>query len=81
MTPRRASGLNPFVGNAFCEMEHALAVREHRGATLLEVELPRVDLSEVSEQLGLDRVAAPHQLAHALEQLGVGEPSEHSDMI
>jgi hypothetical protein len=62
MTPRGSRSLNPLVGNPFREMQNALAVREHRGATLLEIELPRVDLRQVSEQLGLDRVAAAHQI-------------------
>jgi hypothetical protein len=76
MTPRRASGQDPLVGNSLCEMKHALAVREHRGASLLEIELPPVDLRQVSEQLGLDRVAAPHQFPNPRDQLGVGQPSE-----
>jgi len=77
MTPRRSSRLDPFVGNPFGEMEHSPAVREHRGAAFFEIELPRVDLGQVNEQLGLDRIAAPHEFAHAREQPGTREPSEH----
>ena len=76
MTPRRARRLDSLVGDPLREVEYALAVDEHRGAALLEIQPARIDLAEVGEQLGLDRVAALDQLPHPREQLGVGKPSE-----
>jgi hypothetical protein len=77
MASARPGGVDPLVRNAFGELEHPTAVRKHRGATLLEIELPRLDLAQVDEQVRLDRIATPHELAHAREQLDVRYPSEH----
>jgi hypothetical protein len=62
-------------------MKHALAVREHRGAPLLEIELTRIDLREVGNQLCLYHVASPHELANAVEQLALGSPASIPDMM
>jgi hypothetical protein len=78
MMSHSTRSMNSLVGNSFREMEHALAPDEHRGIALLEIDPPSIYLSKVSEQVGLDRVSALDQLPHALEQLGVGEPSERS---
>ena len=67
MTPRGSSGLNPFVRDPFCEMEHLAAVGEHRGASLLEIELPRIDLAQVNEQLGLDGITALNEFLETLK--------------
>ena len=69
MPPRRARGLNPLVGNAFREMQHALTPGKHRGAPLLEIQLARIHLPQVDEQLRLDRIPAPDQIPDPLEQL------------
>ena len=76
MTPRRPRCLNSLVGDTLREMKHSLAVHEHRRAPLFDVELARVDLAEVSDQVGLDHVATSDQPPNVLEQLGVGKPAQ-----
>jgi hypothetical protein len=76
MSPGRSRRVNPLVGNPLREVQDALAVAEHRRASLFEIERARFDLAEVCEQLGLDRVTALDQLAYPLEQLGIGESSQ-----
>jgi hypothetical protein len=51
MGPGRPSGLNPLVCDALGKMEHALAVGEHRGASLLEIEPAAIDLAEMRQQV------------------------------
>jgi len=62
MPTGRACGANSLVGDGFGEVELAQAEDEHRGERPLQVELPRVDFAQVSEQLGLDGVAATDQV-------------------
>jgi hypothetical protein len=76
MAPRRARRLDPLVSDPFCEMEHPLAVDENRGAALLEIQPARIHLTEMREQIGLDRVAALDELQQAGKKLSVGKSSE-----
>jgi hypothetical protein len=76
MTPRRARRLNPLVGHALRKAKHPNTVREHRRASLVEVEPASIDLAEMHEQFRLEGVAALDQLAYAREQLVAGNPSK-----
>jgi len=62
-----------FVRDAFCEVQHVDAVVEHRGARLLEIELPCIGLVEVGDELGLVGVIALDQIVQLSQELIVGE--------
>lgn len=53
MTPRSSCRLGPLVGDPLREVENPLAVDEHRGAALLEMQPARIDLAEMREQLSV----------------------------
>jgi hypothetical protein len=67
--PRRPRDCDSFVGDAFCEVQHANAVVEHRGAGLLEIEPPRIDLAEMGDELGLEAVIALDQVVQLRQEL------------
>ena len=67
--PRCTCYADAFVGHAFGEMEHADAVVKHRRARLLELEPPRIDFSQMGNELRLERVLAPNQLLETEEKL------------
>jgi hypothetical protein len=71
--PRRSCDGNPFVGDAFGEMEQADAEVEHRGASSLEIEPPCIDFPEMNDQLSLKGVIAPDQVMQLSQEPIVGK--------
>ena len=70
---RRSRNSNPLVGDAFGEMESVDAEMEHRGASLLEIEPPSIDLTEMGDQLSLQAVIAHDQLMQPSQEPIVGK--------
>ena len=62
-----------FVRDGFSEMQHVDAIVEHRGARLLEVEPPRIDLPQMDDELGLEMVIALDQVLQMQQELTVGK--------
>jgi hypothetical protein len=76
MTPRSPCRLDALVRHGLREVEHPLAVGEHRGAALLEIQPARVDLAQVGEHLGFERVAHSYERVHLRQELVARETSE-----
>jgi len=76
MTSRRAGCLDSFVSDPLGEMKHALAIAEHRGASLLEIQPSRVDFTEVCDQIGFECVTRLDEPPHPGEQLSTRKPGE-----
>ena len=73
MLSRGAGGGDAQVGLGLGEVEDLGAVREHRGRGLAGVEPARVDLADVSDEVGLVATGLAEQIRQATEQLVVGE--------
>ena len=58
------------------EVQDSDAVVKHRGACLAQIQAPRVDLSQMGEQLGLDRISASDQGVQAGEKTVAGQTGE-----
>ena len=71
--PRGAGRGDPEVGLGLREVEDLGAIRKHRRAGLAGVETPRVDLANVSDEVGLVAPGLLDQVRHVTEQLVVGE--------
>jgi hypothetical protein len=71
--PRRSRNGNPFVGNAFGEMQHVYAKVKHRRASLIEIEPPCIDLPEMNNQLSLEDMIAPDQVMQLSQEPIVGK--------
>jgi hypothetical protein len=74
--PRRPCHGDPKIGLELREVEDLRAVREHRRARLTRVQLPRVDLADVRNEIGLDPPRVPRELGKAAKQRLVREPGE-----
>jgi hypothetical protein len=70
-------GMDPLVGNAFREMEHPTAIREHRGAALFEIEPASFDFAQMNKKICLDCIAALDERKKAFEQFRAGDSSEN----
>ncbi len=86
MLSRGAGGGDPEVGLGLGEVEDLGAVREHRGRGFAGVEPARVDLANVSDEVGLVATGLTEQIRQATEQLVVGERRQrvsafHADNI
>jgi len=58
------------------EVQDLRAVREHRRSSLAGVELARVDLSDVGDEVGLDTSGLTRQVGQTAEQLVVRNGSQ-----
>ena len=76
--PSRPRDRDSFVRDTFGEVEHVDAIIEHRGARLLEVEPPRIDLPQMGDELGLEVVVALDQVVQMQQELSVGETLENT---
>jgi hypothetical protein len=68
--------LDPVIGGGLREVQDLGAVGEHRGAALLEVEPPSIDLAEVGEQLRLDLTVAGGELVECAKQVAIRKARE-----
>src|SRR5262245_20261994 len=76
MSASRSSGLNPLVRDALCKMEHALAVAEHRGASLLEIEPASINFAEMRQQICFEGITRLNELPHSDQQIATREGGE-----
>jgi hypothetical protein len=70
---RGPRGQDPVISRGLREVQHLGAVGDHRGATLLEVELASFDLGEVGEQLRLDLTVAGDELVECAKEVAIGK--------
>ncbi|MEN8183532.1 MAG: hypothetical protein ABFS46_13470 [Myxococcota bacterium] len=73
---RAASDPDAEVGDRLGEVQGVDAVAKQGGVALSGVESPSIDLTQVSEEIGLERVGASGELAEAHEELVVGEAAQ-----
>ena len=71
MLPGGAGGGDAQIGLGLREMEHLGRVKEHRRRGRAGVQATRVDLGEVSDEVGLDASRLPQDLGEPAQQLVV----------
>jgi len=76
MSPGRSGSVDPLVRDRLREVQDAYAVVEDGGARLLDMQIARLDLSEMCEQIRFDGVAALNQRAQSGRERGTGNAAK-----
>jgi len=79
--PGRAGDFDTVVALAFRQTQAITAVDVERAVALAQVYVARVELGEVSDEVGRRVTLARDEVLHTRNELGVGEASERSENV